>query len=441
MKEVQDNTAELEKEAKRLKAENDSLRKLLNAKRYKMADKVANSYNAMLPVGTKRRNIVGKSLNAVRRVGNIKTKRKIDSIEKLMKKYPNVLIVSGTAWNTPLPQRSHQLTKEFAKNKNLLVLYYEMDVSFNKCKRLDENVMLISGRDVLFSLILDKKQNGYFMFSNVGNVELASIKQMLKNGFELIFECIDELDEALSGGITINQKKILKDLPNLGVKLFVSTAHRLTEQLEGIVPESKILLSKNAVNVEKFNYERFKDGGLPADLRNIRKDGKKIIGYYGAIAPWLDYDLIHETAKRHPEYELVFIGVDYDGALAKLDTSFKNIHYLGVKKQSELPSYAVHFDCAIIPFMPGDIAKSTSPIKLFEYMALGLPTVCTKDLNECVGYKYVYVAKNASDFEKFLQEAIGQSRDNNVKKELLAQAENNTWEYRAKEILKALGIS
>lgn len=279
------------------------------------------------------------------------------------------------------------------------------------------------------------------MFSNVGNVELASIKQMLKNGFELIFECIDELDEALSGGITINQKKILKDLPNLGVKLFVSTAHRLTEQLEGIVPESKILLSKNAVNVEKFNYERFKDGGLPADLRNIRKDGKKIIGYYGAIAPWLDYDLIHETAKRHPEYELVFIGVDYDGALAKLDTSFKNIHYLGVKKQSELPSYAVHFDCAIIPFMPGDIAKSTSPIKLFEYMALGLPTVCTKDLNECVGYKYVYVAKNASDFEKYLQEAIGQSRDNNVKKELLAQAENNTWEYRAKEILKALGIS
>ncbi len=441
MKEVQDNTAKLEKEVKRLKAENDSLRKLLNAKRYKMADKVANSYNVMLPVGTKRRNIVGKSLNAARRVGNIKTKRKIDSIEKLMKKYPNVLIVSGTAWNTPLPQRSHQLTKEFAKNKNLLVLYYEMDISFNKCKRLDENVMLISGRDVLFSLILDKKQNGYFMFSNVGNVELASIKQMLKNGFELIFECIDELDEALSGGITINQKKILKDLPNLGVKLFVSTAHRLTEQLERIVPESKILLSKNAVNVEKFNYERFKDGGLPADLRNIRKDGKKIIGYYGAIAPWLDYDLIHETAKRHPEYELVFIGVDYDGALAKLDTSFKNIHYLGAKKQSELPSYAVHFDCAIIPFMPGDIAKSTSPIKLFEYMALGLPTVCTKDLNECVGYKYVYVAKNASDFEKFLQEAIGQSRDNNVKKELLAQAENNTWEYRAKEILKALGIS
>lgn len=441
MKEVQDNTAKLEKEVKRLKAENDSLRKLLNAKRYKMADKVANSYNVMLPVGTKRRNIVGKSLNAARRVGNIKTKRKIDSIEKLMKKYPNVLIMSGTAWNTPLPQRSHQLTKEFAKNKNLLVLYYEMDISFNKCKRLDENVMLISGRDVLFSLILDKKQNGYFMFSNVGNVELASIKQMLKNGFELIFECIDELDEALSGGITINQKKILKDLPNLGVKLFVSTAHRLTEQLERIVPESKILLSKNAVNVEKFNYERFKDGGLPADLRNIRKDGKKIIGYYGAIAPWLDYDLIHETAKRHPEYELVFIGVDYDGALAKLDTSFKNIHYLGAKKQSELPSYAVHFDCAIIPFMPGDIAKSTSPIKLFEYMALGLPTVCTKDLNECVGYKYVYVAKNASDFEKFLQEAIGQSRDNNVKKELLAQAENNTWEYRAKEILKALGIS
>lgn len=438
---MQDNTAKLEKEVKRLKAENDSLRKLLNAKRYKMADKVANSYNVMLPVGTKRRNIVGKSLNAARRVGNIKTKRKIDSIEKLMKKYPNVLIVSGTAWNTPLPQRSHQLTKEFAKNKNLLVLYYEMDISFNKCKRLDENVMLISGRDVLFSLILDKKQNGYFMFSNVGNVELASIKQMLKNGFELIFECIDELDEALSGGITINQKKILKDLPNLGVKLFVSTAHRLTEQLERIVPESKILLSKNAVNVEKFNYERFKDGGLPADLRNIRKDGKKIIGYYGAIAPWLDYDLIHETAKRHPEYELVFIGVDYDGALAKLDTSFKNIHYLGAKKQSELPSYAVHFDCAIIPFMPGDIAKSTSPIKLFEYMALGLPTVCTKDLNECVGYKYVYVAKNASDFEKFLQEAIGQSRDNNVKKELLAQAENNTWEYRAKEILKALGIS
>ena len=116
----------------------------------------------------------------------------------------------------------------------------------------------------------------------------------------------------------------------------------------------------------------------------------------------------------------------------------KNIYYLGPKKYADLPKYSSKFDCAIIPFGLGEIAKGTSPVKLFEYMAMGLPTVVTKDLKECEGYDYVYLAKNEKDFSDKLKLAIRESKKSDVKEKLRTYAEDNTWMKRAEDIMAEL---
>ena len=83
-----------------------------------------------------------------------------------------------------------------------------------------------------------------------------------------------------------------------------------------------------------------------------------------------------------------YLGVDYNGAAIDLEKK-KNVHNLGAKNYESLPKYANSFSCAMIPFKRGEIAKATSPVKLFAYMAAGLPTVCTRDLQECKGYEFV----------------------------------------------------
>ena len=190
--------------------------------------------------------------------------------------------------------------------------------------------------------------------------------------------------------------------------------------------------------LEDFYFHRFKVVDTPSDLAEGMENKKPVVGYYGALAPWLDYELISKTAINNPDYNFVLIGVNYQNALKKLDQSLKNIYYLGPKKYADLPKYSSKFDCAIIPFGLGEIAKGTSPVKLFEYMAMGLPTVVTKDLKECEGYDHVYLAKNEKDFGDKLRLAIRESKKSDVKEKLRTYAEDNTWMKRAEDIMAEL---
>ena len=88
----------------------------------------------------------------------------------------------------------------------------------------------------------------------------------------------------------------------------------------------------------------------------------------------------------------------------------------------------------MIPFKKCEIAKATSPVKLFEYMAAGLPTVCTRDLQECKGYKFVYMANDDAEFESDLVRAIEDYKENKNRKVLLSQAKDNTWARRVEVI-------
>lgn len=111
---------------------------------------------------------------------------------------------------------------------------------------------------------------------------------------------------------------------------------------------------------------------------------------------------------------------------------------MGEKKYKELIRYSSLFDCAIIPFKDGEIAKATSPVKLFEYMCAQIPVVCTKDMQECYGYDGVFIAKDNTDFINCVDSAIAISKDENVKIKLLEYAKQNTWAQRAIDIQQVL---
>ena len=48
-------------------------------------------------------------------------------------------------------------------------------------------------------------------------------------------------------------------------------------------------------------------------MQNVIKDNKPVVGYYGAIATWLNYELINTLTKNRPDYNFVFIGSDFKG--------------------------------------------------------------------------------------------------------------------------------
>ncbi len=125
-------------------------------------------------------------------------------------------------------------------------------------------------------------------------------------------------------------------------------------------------------------------------------DGQ-IVGFFGLLSEWVDQDLLISLARSltssshispaddehvpHPTSHvphspsLVLIGkADVD--ISRLEAE-PNIHILGPKPFSELPSYTAFFDVAIIPFIINELTIAVNPIKLREMLAAGCPVVST----------------------------------------------------------------
>lgn len=184
----------------------------------------------------------------------------------------------------------------------------------------------------------------------------------------------------------------------------------------------------NGVNPEEF-LKIHKDY-VPQDMTEIVNSGHKIIGYYGYIAEWMDYDMVRRAAEARPGYEFVFIGkAIYD---VSLFDGVPNIHLLGLKPYEELSDYAKLFDVATIPFVVNDTMDCVSPIKFYEYCALGLPVITSK-MKEMEKYVCEYIAcVDGCDEFLFYLDKLTQTKYKEMAQQKASQiAADNTWLARA----------
>ena len=179
---------------------------------------------------------------------------------------------------------------------------------------------------------------------------------------------------------------------------------------------------------------------LSKKFQAIIDQKKPIIGFYGALASWFDYDLVKKLAEKRSDINIVLIGIKYDNSFdeSKIE-DVQNVHYIGPVNYNDLPKYAVFFEVCTIPFVLNDITVATNPIKAFEYMALEKPIITTA-MKECKKYKSIFIANNAEEFISLTDKALKINKKNNkdyyelLKKEAL----DNTWNKKAEEIMYLL---
>jgi glycosyltransferase involved in cell wall biosynthesis len=111
---------------------------------------------------------------------------------------------------------------------------------------------------------------------------------------------------------------------------------------------------------------------MPADLKGLPRP---IIGFVGMVGEWVDLNLVADFARRRPRNSVVMIGPETGsrGPCAGLP----NIHWLGGRDHALLPGYLRHFDVGLIPFKHVPLTHNANPIKLYEYLAAGVPVVST----------------------------------------------------------------
>ena len=220
-------------------------------------------------------------------------------------------------------------------------------------------------------------------------------------------------------------------------ELVTVTSHDLLEQVQPARPDALYL--PNGVDCDHFAPANNREGfSPPVELAPLVADGASIIGYYGALARWLDYNLLLETARLRPAYHFVLIGPALDASLAESGVLRQpNVTWLRRKTYEELPGYLRWFDVATIPFQLTPLTHAVSPVKLFEYMAGGKPVVATP-MRETLLYPGVLAAEGAFQFAARLDEALALRQDPVYPTQLEATARQNTWDMRAAALLAVL---
>lgn len=145
--------------------------------------------------------------------------------------------------------------------------------------------------------------------------------------------------------------------------------------------------NKDYLNTVKESSE------TPVDLISMKKP---IVFFMGAIAEWVDINLIDYLAKSRPEYSFVFVGTKR----VKVP-DYCNVFFLGSKDYSLLPSYLTKSNVAIIPFKVNNLTASVTPLKLYEYLSSGTPVVSTV-MPDIIGLPGLRVAENYQQFLEYI---------------------------------------
>jgi GT2 family glycosyltransferase len=215
------------------------------------------------------------------------------------------------------------------------------------------------------------------------------------------------------------------------------SSEKLMDQLPKKI-SSKTLLINNAVS-KQFIDAVNTHAKAPIELETF--GDHPILGYYGAIDEWMDFDLLECLAKEITEARLVLIGPIAESVTQKVEELLQyhsNVVAFPVRKQLELIPFLQKFDICLIPFIKNPVTDAISPVKLFEYFSAGKPVVTT-NLAECVKYTLIHVAYDHRQFVELVRNILLENpRNLNVTAQQVAL--NNTWKHRVQQILSVMQL-
>jgi GT2 family glycosyltransferase/glycosyltransferase involved in cell wall biosynthesis len=161
--------------------------------------------------------------------------------------------------------------------------------------------------------------------------------------------------------------------------------------------------------------------------------GRPRVGFFGGLDDYLvDFDLLERVAAEVSDAELVLIG-DATCSMERFD-KYPNVRWLGYRPYEQIPAYGSGFDVALMPWLDNDWIRLCNPIKMKEYLALGLAVVST-DFPELSQYPdLIRVAADPADFVAQVRQALADGGPASPAARRAAVL-GASWEARAQQLL------
>ncbi len=204
------------------------------------------------------------------------------------------------------------------------------------------------------------------------------------------------------------------------------------QKVDAIITTSDYLKAEK----QKFNSNCFvvKNGvDFPVfqkfSKQNVHNNATKKVGFIGSLDPRFDIDTVEYAVKQLPDFVFEFTGDMRNGNMKSRLEKYNNVHFFDPVQPNDVPQLLAQYDVGIIPYIVNEVNKNIYPLKINEYLAVGVPVVMNAFalLPEFDGF--VSVAINKDDFVQKLQWEVQNDTAQKIKARV-DFASNNSWEAR-----------
>lgn len=212
---------------------------------------------------------------------------------------------------------------------------------------------------------------------------VATLPKRVRRTAALVYDC---MDDAVAMAPAHQQAAMLREEEEItsAAQVVITSSRVLADRLAeryGADVRVKTVLVQNGLHVPSF-------GETPSD----EADGTStrtgaLVGYAGTVARWFDFDSVMAALDACPRVRFRVVG-----PRTGLEPAHERIDYLPPVNHAELPRILSACDALIMPFKHDPIVTAVNPVKLYEYLAYGLPIIA---------FRYGEIEADFGDFVEF----------------------------------------
>ncbi|MCS4039511.1 glycosyltransferase [Salinibacter ruber] len=204
----------------------------------------------------------------------------------------------------------------------------------------------------------------------------------------------------------------------------ISTSNVVSDYISSISESKKdIYTVRNGVDYKFFRRRR----QPPEEYKSISNN---IAIYVGSMDDRIDLNSIEEAANNLPGVTFVMIGPT-NRRINKIDAH--NILALGERDYHDVPAYMQHADVGIIPMSDHEANASRSPMKLYEYLASGIPVVSRNNNSVTqANTSSVWTYKERGQLSSAIRACLKNDHDNRKAKKV---AKKQSWSKKVTRIM------
>ena len=219
--------------------------------------------------------------------------------------------------------------------------------------------------------------------------------------------------------------------------LVLASAPALAARMRTI--SDNVMDAPNVADTELFARALEPSPPAPLDPAMAALPAPRIVFTGAIVSIKLDFELLVELARLRPAWSFALVGPVGPGDprtdVSPLDAE-PNIHLLGRRAYDELPDVLRAADAGLIPYARNELTESIFPMKVYEYLAAGLPVIATP-LPALAGVAGVLNGKDAREIAGLLDRALADDTPER-RAERSRDAAAHSWDRRLEEIAAAI---